>query len=146
MGLAINRLSKGDNDMTRVAEVRVCRTEDGEYVSEGDPQARFLAYGVGAVIAAEDVKRYDRFVANLPDEPAEAGDGVHASHAVWRTEGGDLVHEGDENAVTLAYAVGDMIDDADVDEYNDLGAPQSTDPPKAATPSANKRAAKPANK
>lgn len=217
MGLEINRLSKGDEDMTaaRIAEVRVYRTVDGEFVGEGDPRGAFLAYGIGAEIPSGDVKRYERFTAGQPQDALDSttlgakaytdeetrdllrrrqagdvsvktplnetpalvhdrlateladeaqamasmsaedlaalrnegsGDDVFAEHAVWRTEGGDLVHEGDENGVTLAYAAGALIDDADVDEYNDLGAPPSSDPPKAATPSANKQARKPANK
>lgn len=105
---------------------------------------------------------HDRLATELADEaqamaaaPAgevaairNAGDGdeVFAEHAVWRTAEGDLVHEGDENGVTLAYAAGARIDDADVDEYNDLGAPPSADPPKAATTPVNKSARKPANK
>lgn len=105
---------------------------------------------------------HDRLATELADEaqaraamdPADLaalknegeGDDVFAEHAVWRTAEGDLVHEGDENGATLAYAVGARIDDADVDEYNDLGAPPSDDATKAAKPPANKSARRTANK
>lgn len=119
----------------------------------GDPAAR-------AALNETPVLIHDRLATELADEaamlaaadPAEVaamrnerdGDDVYAEHAVWRTAEGDLVHEGDENGATLAYAVGARIDDDDVDEYNDLGAPpESGTPDTAATP---KAANKPANK
>lgn len=85
-------------------------------------------------------------VAALRNE--QEGDEVFAEHEVWRTAEGDLVHAGDEAGATLAYAVGARIDDADVDEYNDLGAPASEDPPaaKAAPRSRNKAQARTADK
>lgn len=73
MGLQINRLSKGDNDMvtSKTAAVRVYRTVDGEYVGEGDPRGAFLAYSAGATIAAGDVARYDAFMSNQPQDAAD---------------------------------------------------------------------------
>ncbi len=116
----------------------------------GDVSAR-------AALGEAPILIHDRLATELADEArvlanAPAADvaefrndsdneGVYATHRVWRTADGDLVHEGDENAATLAYAEGARIDDGDVDEFNDLG-----DPPKDETPDETKAAPKPANK
>lgn len=224
MGLEINRLSKGDKGMPQAkrATARIYRTTDGLFVGEGDPRGAYLAYGVGAEIAEQDVARFDAWVSNSPqdaldsqslaakaytDEEArdvlrrrQAGDitaraalnqepalihdrlateladeaaalaaapveqvadlrndlstdgQVFATRRVYRTETGDLVNEGAEGAVTLAYAVGQPVSDADVDEYNDLDEPDDDAPadtpaaPKQATKSTNKAVRKPADK
>lgn len=70
-----------------------------------------------------------RVIANsTPETQAEVAkaadsDAVVATYPVYRTEDGDLVHEGHKGAATLAYGPGDRVADADVDQFNDLGDP-----------------------
>jgi len=45
-----------------LAEVRVYRTVDGEFVHEGDPRGAFLAYPQGAEVPPGDQERYHRFM------------------------------------------------------------------------------------
>lgn len=96
-------------------------------------------------------------VAEMRSEAPGLPEPVLATHAIYRTAEGDLVHEGDPDAAELAYPVGAPVADADVDEYHDLGAPDGDDPePEGATKppagakragtSANKAARKPADK
>jgi hypothetical protein len=102
----------------------------------GDPTARtplgespVLVHGDLATELADEA----RVLANMPPDVANAeakrtdSDRKVAEQRLYRTDDGDLVHEGDPKATRLAYAVGDPIADGDVDEVDDLGAPQNGD-------------------
>lgn len=99
---------------------------------------------IGDRLATELADEAQMLAAQPGDTHADvSGDGsVFAAHAVYRTTEGELVHEGDAAAATLAYPAGARIDDADVDEYADLGEPPADEPP-ADEP---KAAPKPPNK
>lgn len=77
----------------------------------------------------------------VADAAAETSDDrTVTTYPVYRTETGDLVHEGHPDAATLAYAPGTTVADADVAEFNDLGAPKNDDTTET------KMAPQPANK
>lgn len=98
---------------------------------------------VPQTVGEAGVQMHDRLATELADEQrvianrgAEAQaeavkeadpDAVVTTYPVYRTEDGDLVHEGHEQAATLAYSPGDRVADADVDQFNDLGEPPSDD-------------------
>lgn len=91
---------------------------------------------------ATELADEQRVIANQgPQAEADAvtavdPDAVVAQHPVYRTETGDLVHEGHDAAATLAYAPGDRVSDADVDQYNDLGEPETPAADDPETPAA----------
>jgi hypothetical protein len=108
---------------------------------------------VGEKLATE-LADHARRAANAPVEVraevlAEAStddDAVFTTFAVYRKEDGSLSTSAEEGS-TLAYAAGDRIGSEDVDQFNDLSAPdENSGGAKAGDKPADKSGATPANK
>lgn len=131
-------------------------TSKADKANQGDDEARAQLRAqlardasVPQLVGQPGVLMHDRLATELADEQrvianrgpeaqAEAvkdadDDAVVATHRVYRTETGDLVHEGHDQAATLAYAPGDRVADGDVDQFNDLGDPPAPDDDAAET-------------
>lgn len=118
-----------------------------EKAQDGDPTARDeMRRRLARDVAATPLRpgepaplMHDRLATELADEARviankgadaavevaeQVDDGrTVAAFRVYRTEDGDLVHEGHEKASTLAYAPGDTVADHEVEQYDDLGDP-----------------------
>lgn len=146
----------------------------------GDALMAQVKDGVPAGPAGERVQIHDDLATELADiaqaqanAPVDqriaiakerADDGVRvADRRLLRTEDGDLVNDGDEKGLTLAYIAGDTIKAADVDAYDELNGDQDDEAadeasqdgdqgdkppadPKKAAPVANKAATRTPNK
>jgi hypothetical protein len=145
----------------RLATVRAAWNEDrSQLVPDTHEDARVIAYPVGEPIKDGDVEAYDDFLMSLDVDPdaehgTEGGEPLLAEWRVFMDGNGNLVHERDPLARSVRYAVGDVVDPDDIDEYKAMGeAPESYPGSgvvivkedaanKARTPAANKGAKPP---
>ena len=71
---------------------------------------------------------------------------MNTPQRIYRTEDGELVAEGDLKAAYLAYGLGDEVENRDADKVKALLGEDKKPATKKAAASANKAAAKPADK